>query len=547
MTATKPDAAGRKAVMPRLMRWLRTGWPYPLLIGGSLVFLWPLVWMLMTSMKLDREMFAAERRFLPLAPAAPIRSPYLDGRLAGDAPGARQDELLRQIRAGDSLAWPAGIVPDAAEELLARSISRQSGGDERRTEITSRMIRQGREEITRQLVLGQLLARSNDLHEEVLIDFAAVPSMWKIGGPARASFHENLLNPGHGKMLSYDFTDGSSLKLSAEVELPFPSADLQRLQLFLQPDDSWHALDCEVEMDGRRFRAERRATLFDTNWLALTWQRPGPDDLSNKKKTWLLLHEAKGTPSSTTGRTLRVTLTLERRSATEAWLAKLTRNYRNITDSIPFGRYVATSLFLVVLQMAATILSCSLVAYSFARLKWPGRAACLLLMLATLMIPGQVTMIPQFLIIRQLGWYDTLLPLWVPSLGANAFYVFLLYQFMKGIPVDLEDAARIDGCGIFRIYWSVILPLLRPSLAAIGIFTFMGSWNDFMGPLIYINDQRLFPLSLGLYALSAQNTGAGSMGLMMAGSLLMTLPVVIIFLFAQRYFIQGVTLTGMKG
>jgi ABC-type glycerol-3-phosphate transport system permease component len=165
--------------------------------------------------------------------------------------------------------------------------------------------------------------------------------------------------------------------------------------------------------------------------------------------------------------------------------------------------------------------------------------------LATMMIPGQVTMIPYFLIVRSLGWYNTLYPLWVGSFFAGAFNVFLLRQFLKGIPRDLEDAAKIDGCGFWRVYWHIMLPLIKPTLAAIAIFTFMGVWNEFMGPLIYLTDQRLYPLALGLYAFNVSS--GGSMGMMMAGSLLMTVPVVVIFFFAQKYFIQGVTLTGMKG
>jgi multiple sugar transport system permease protein len=162
-----------------------------------------------------------------------------------------------------------------------------------------------------------------------------------------------------------------------------------------------------------------------------------------------------------------------------------------------------------------------------------------------MMIPGQVTMIPNFLIIRSLGWYNTLYPLWVGSFFSSAFNVFLLRQFLKGIPRDLEDAAKIDGCGFWRVYWHIMLPLIKPTLAAIAIFTFMGAWNDFMGPLIYLTDQRLYPLALGLYAFNV--SAGGSIGMMMAGSLLMTAPVIAIFFFAQKYFIQGITLTGMKG
>jgi ABC-type glycerol-3-phosphate transport system permease component len=242
---------------------------------------------------------------------------------------------------------------------------------------------------------------------------------------------------------------------------------------------------------------------------------------------------------------IKITLEIKKNSVLGAWWAKIRRNYSLALDHIPFWRYVSTSCFLIILNMVSTLFSCSLVAYSFARLQWPGRNFCFALMLATMMIPGQVTMIPYFLIVRSLGWYNTLYPLWVGSFFASAFNVFLLRQFFKGIPRDLEDAAKIDGCGFWRIYWFVMLPLIKPTLAAVAIFTFLNVWNDFMHPLIYLSDQRLYPLSLGLYAFNVQ--AGSSMGMMMAGSLLMTLPVIVIFFFAQKYFIQGVTLTGMKG
>ena len=165
--------------------------------------------------------------------------------------------------------------------------------------------------------------------------------------------------------------------------------------------------------------------------------------------------------------------------------------------------------------------------------------------LATLMIPPQITMIPSFVIYKYLGWYNTLAPLWVPNcLAVNAFAIFLLRQAMKGIPRDLEEAAQIDGCGWFRIYWSIALPLMRPAIAVISIFTFMFVWNDFMTPLIYVNDQRLYPLALGLFSFLAGRENQFT--LIMAGSMIMTLPVILTFFFAQRHFIQGVTMTGMK-
>ena len=154
-------------------------------------------------------------------------------------------------------------------------------------------------------------------------------------------------------------------------------------------------------------------------------------------------------------------------------------------------------------------------------------------------------MIPNFLIMKNLGWFNTLLPLWVPAFFGAPFFVFLVRQFFKNVPKDLEDAARIDGCGFLRIYWHVMLPLVKPTIATIGIFTFMHAWNNFMGPLIYVNDERLFPLALGLFKFNLRS--GGEVCLMMAAASMMTIPVIALFFFAQRYFIQGISLTGTKG
>ncbi|MFP6647050.1 MAG: carbohydrate ABC transporter permease [Candidatus Latescibacterota bacterium] len=162
--------------------------------------------------------------------------------------------------------------------------------------------------------------------------------------------------------------------------------------------------------------------------------------------------------------------------------------------------------------------------------------------------PPQVTMIPQFLIWSGLGQYDTYQPLWLPALFGSGFFVFLMRQFMLGIPAELEDAARIDGCGYLGILRHVVLPLLRPALTAVGIFQFMGAWNDFLGPLIYLSSEAKAPLSLGLYRFTGSHfVGAvGEVGLLMAASLIMVLPVIVLFFSAQRYFVEGVAFTGLK-
>ncbi len=162
-----------------------------------------------------------------------------------------------------------------------------------------------------------------------------------------------------------------------------------------------------------------------------------------------------------------------------------------------------------------------------------------------MMLPGAVTMMPVFLIFRAAGWVDTLRPLWVPSFFGSAFSIFLLRQFFLTIPNDLEDAAKIDGCSYFSIYWRIMLPLIKPALAAITIMTFMGAWNNFMGPLIYISSPENMPLAYALQLF--QTARGGEPGLLMAASTMVMLPVLVLFFFTQRYFIQGVTLTGIKG
>ena len=198
------------------------------------------------------------------------------------------------------------------------------------------------------------------------------------------------------------------------------------------------------------------------------------------------------------------------------------------------------------MTIIGTLLSSSLVAYAFACLKWPGRNVVFIFVLATMMLPMQVTMIPLFVLFKQLGWLNTYKPLIVPSFfGGGAFNIFLLRQFFLGIPRDLLDAARIDGSSEFRIYWSVVLPLSRPALATVAILTFMLSWNDFLGPLIYLSDKLKSTLALGLAMFVGQHQT--EWGVLMAASVLMMLPMVLIFFFFQKYFIKGFTMSGLKG
>ena len=226
------------------------------------------------------------------------------------------------------------------------------------------------------------------------------------------------------------------------------------------------------------------------------------------------------------------------------------QNYADALEFLPpathYGlTFLLNTLFLTLMSVIGTVISSSLVAYAFARLRWPGKNLLFVVLLATMMVPGAVTLMPQFLIFRSLGWVDTLLPLWVPAFFAAPFNVFLLRQFFMSIPGELEDAAKIDGCGPLGTYWRIMLPQVKPALAAVSILAVMGAWNNFQGPLIYISSPEKMPLA---YALQLyQQEHSGEPGLLMAASTLVVLPIIVLFFFTQRYFIEGVSLSGLGG
>ncbi|MCA9410355.1 MAG: carbohydrate ABC transporter permease [Candidatus Omnitrophica bacterium] len=220
-------------------------------------------------------------------------------------------------------------------------------------------------------------------------------------------------------------------------------------------------------------------------------------------------------------------------------------NYVGAVHAIPFWRYTKNTLWLCVLSVFGTLLSSALVAYGFSRIQWRGRDQLFLLVLATMMIPFPVIMIPLYSLFRGFGLIGTMVPLWLPTFFGNAFFIFLLRQFFRGIPDDLTDAARIDGCSEWRIFWNIICPLSHSALIVVAIFKFIETWNDFLAPFIFLTDQEDFTLALGLQFFQSQHGGT-DWHYLMAASTLVTLPVILLFFFAQRRFIEGISMTGMK-
>ena len=220
-------------------------------------------------------------------------------------------------------------------------------------------------------------------------------------------------------------------------------------------------------------------------------------------------------------------------------------NYRYIFAELPFTRYVLNSLKVSLLWTLGVVLSSSLAAYAFARVRFRGRDTLFMITLAALMIPGQITMIPLYVVMARIGWVDTQLPLIVPAYFGSAFGIFLLRQYFLTIPQELNDAAKIDGCSHFGIYWRIMMPLSKAVLATLALLAFMGSWNDLLGPIIYLYREQLFTLPLALTRFRSQYFTQWAN--MMEGATVSLVPILVIFLFTQQYFVRGVVLSGLKG
>lgn len=220
-------------------------------------------------------------------------------------------------------------------------------------------------------------------------------------------------------------------------------------------------------------------------------------------------------------------------------------NFTKAITAVPFVQFFFNTMSILIPSLIGVIISNSLVAYGFARLRVPFKNFWFMLLIGTMLLPGQVTLIPQFLLYQQIGWTNSYLPLIVPMFFGSAFNIFLLRQFMTGIPYELDEAATIDGAGKFTIFTRILLPLMRPVLTAITIFTLTGVWNDYQGPLIYVSDVEKFTMAIGLSLFKGKYSVEWNM--MMAATVIMTLPIILIFFVAQRYFIEGITVTGLKG
>jgi ABC-type glycerol-3-phosphate transport system permease component len=548
---------------------------YTVLVTGAIVFSFPFIWMIAASFKTTSEMGGIDAPLWPGAPVPQAATPYIDtrefdppGRFYGiDAADWEQTrQRLERLLTERLDAWtprtPAGEVdiasgpvdPDAYRGEMVEGLftfiddrlsdsARAAGPDavvrEAGRLVDDELLARAFGRIYRRICVGTVQVRTSDYRMHA----ASPGDTWTVAdGDAELTRRRQKNKVFQEATIRFtDARPGATLRLVPDAD--FEPADIDRIMVSCRSDETWARLRFEVVRAGERYRSTGVINFSDQRWREVQLRWPDDSDDAMQRRAYFTLRHVGPAPAGSAP--FSIDLVITRNGPAGAWADKILHQYRAVFREIPFSRYIMTSLSLSILSIVLMVFASTLSAYAFARLSWPGRDLCFVVMLATMMIPPQVTMIPSFLVFKSIGWYDTLLPLWAPAAFGTPFFIFLLRQFLMTIPRDLEDAARIDGCGFLRIYWHVMVPLITPTIAIIAIFTFIATWNNFMGPLIYVNDERLFPLALGLFKFNIR-TGP-DIGLVMAASFVMTLPVIVLFFFVQRYFIQGVTLTGMKG
>jgi len=558
--------------------FIKRGWIHALLLLFVWLFLFPFLWMVSTSIKTDDEMTSGS--LIPQIPTFRAVSPYVreidPPTKPLDCPSDVWKNELPKLRdlASQSLAsyqksHPASptLGPfDAADHntsattaLLDFTIGRLNKslwtGPEPallnafKQELTDEVLSKSLDRSLARLEFLGFQIRTLDVHIYNLTSGKDFAKDWKIeSGPAK------FIPQNDSSILTYNFPNSFSAPIVIKHDFDLPPGvtpkDIHKIMLPLICDDSWHRIDVAYDTPDAHYQAERPFYIAQHRPATLLLQPPTFDDQSLRPKTWLSLIpiSSNNKQLTTNNKQLTLTLTLSPSSTPRSIWGKIRRNYDRAFYLVPFWTYISNSVILVALCTLGSLFSASFVAYAFARLNWPGRSTAFLILLCTMMLPSQVTMIPSFLIWRSLHWYNTLNPLWVPTFFGGAFFIFLMTQHMKTIPKELEEAARLDGLSAIQSWWYIILPNVKPTLAAIAILSFMGAWNDFMGPLIFLRDQSKFPLALGLYGLKIDFAlTSPDWTLVMAGNMLMTLPVIVVFFLFQRYFVQGMTLTGMKG
>ena len=545
---------------------------YLLLVGAAFCTMIPLLWLLTSSFKTANEIFAVPIQLFPSFPPRIDASPYTVQNAYRDIekPEAVAEETWQTLA-----PQLTDVVWRQAQEHIAANpqLSNYVASEELQTEITNGLWQQlvaglpaevwqgttdsilGAVEaavipeavgtiwssIYREVALGRLQIEALDFNRPPI---ESVRWEAETGAGIRTS-----ADPQTAANVSYAFGDDKTVRMTADLSSPIPIEQIRRIILPIQGDASYHHLSLTVSVvtptsapGGMTYQPTRPFVLESALWKDAVWRLQGtPGELESSHIT---MEEAGANREPrTANRELRLQLTIHQPGYLSIVWDKFTSNYRNLWKTVPYNRYFINSVFIATASTLLTLFFCSLGGYAFAKYQFRGQKILFGILLASMMVPFQVLLVPLFGLMYDIGWLNSYKAIVIPF-SVGAFGVFLMRQFIVTIPSDLLDAARIDGCSEFGIYYRIVLPIIKPALGALTIYSFLGSWNGYLWPLIILRDEAKYTLPIGLANLVG--IYRQDYGMLMAGTLLSLMPIVILFLAMQREFVQGITLGSVK-
>ena len=556
---------------------------YLLLVAAAFCTMIPLLWLLTSSFKTANEIFAVPIQWLPSFPPRVATSPYIvedaypkiekPERVDESVWAALQPKLTQAI-------WTKVEVHIAANTQLSNYVPSQQLRMEMIEGLWQQLVPALPDEIWRGTETSIIAAVQDSIipetvdtiwssvYREVAFGTLQIEDLGFNRTPIESVEWETLqetdarIRPSVDTQtvasLSYDFQDRDTLHIATTIRTPVPVDQIRRIMLPIRGDASYHRLSLTVSVlqpaetpnpasNGVTYQPTRPFVLESPLWKDAVWRLHGiPGELESSHIT-MQQTETDNTALSTIGVSpgsqLFLQLTIHQPPYLSIVWDKLTSNYRNLWKTVPYNRYFINSVFIATASTLLTLFFCSLGGYAFAKYQFRGQKILFGILLASMMVPFQVLLVPLFGLMYDMGWLNSYKAIIIPF-SVGAFGVFLMRQFIVTIPSELIDAARIDGCSEFGIYYRIVLPIIKPALGALTIYSFLGSWNGYLWPLIILRDEAKYTLPIGLANLVG--IYRQDYGMLMAGTLLSLMPIVILFLAMQREFVQGITLGGVK-
>ena len=551
---------------------------YLLLVGAAFCTMIPMLWLLTSSFKTANEIFAVPIQLFPSFPQRVESSPYIveNAYRNIEKPEAVADEMVWETLAPEltQAVWTQAKAHAAANAQLSNYVPSKELQAEIVEGLWQQLVTSLPDEVwdgTRESIVAAVQEAIipeavgtiwGSVYREVAVgtlqiedlDFNRPPIesvRWKAETGTRIRTSSDSQTAAN---LSYEFRDSKTVRMTASISSPIPVERIRRVILPIRGDASYHHLDLTVSVlpstgntRSTTYQPTRSFILESELWKDAVWRLHGtPGELESSHITMAQVEtniESLPTTGTGTETQLFLQLTIHQPGYLSIVWDKFTSNYRNLWKTVPYNRYFINSVFIATASTLLTLFFCSLGGYAFAKYDFRGQKILFGILLASMMVPFQVLLVPLFGLMYDIGWLNSYKAIVIPF-SVGAFGVFLMRQFIVSIPSELLDAARIDGCSEFGIYYRVVLPIIKPALGALTIYSFLGSWNGYLWPLIILRDEAKYTLPIGLANLVG--IYRQDYGMLMAGTLLSLMPIVILFLAMQREFVQGITLGSVK-